>query len=102
MPWTSGSTSRWGALRAAAFARDGFVCSRCSTPVHHRCSRNGCHWCAHVHHIYGTRHLARPDQASLDEIEVVCRRCNLSMGDPTRRRQVAIDRPNLMAGVTRR
>lgn len=103
LPWANGSSSQWRTKRAEVLNRDGMTCQRCFTVTHdRRCSSRGCGDCAHVHHLFGTRHMSNPHDAPVSELTVWCARCNLAAGDPTKRRRIpAAGGKRLMAGVRR-
>ena len=75
----------WGRTVLAAYERDGWVCQRCTRPVHltRTCVRGGCDLCAHGDHVVGVaaaRALGwgRAQVNDLGNVLTSCRRCNLS------------------------
>ena len=75
----------WGRTVLAAYERDGWVCQRCTRPVHltRTCVRGGCDLCAHGDHVVGVAAAramgwTKAQVNDLGNVLTSCRRCNLS------------------------
>lgn len=67
--WKNGSTTEWRKMREAVLMRDGAFCSICGEDDKRK---------LHIDHIIPKRLIG--DDGGLDNLQVLCQKCNLSKG----------------------